>query len=312
MNGQINKQKIAVIGATGQVGTPLTRALLDMDHEVLAIGRKPHENLDEYRTRGAEIAVLDNLENEQALAEAIRGCDTLVCAVPANIDTVTKSEPIWLKAALKAGIKRFVPTEFGCHTVNLDYGVGILFDYKKDFHKKLFASGMGWTFIYNGIIYDYCLPNLRFFEKITTFGDIDLPIYTHRVDDIGRFAALALSDERTLNRCVQMDFQKLSQKEMIKLLKAGFPDVDFEYQHYSSEFIIDAMNSADDSVSAKKGAETDKERWGINNAVYVEGKLASFAKGTLRASELYPDFKLSQSAEEALSDKNFVFESREE
>lgn len=303
-------QKVAVIGATGQIGTPLTRNLLSLGHGVLAIGRKAHKKLDEYKSNGAEIAIIEDLEDQEALSEAIRGYDILVCAVPANINTVTKSEPIWLKAALKAGIKRFVPSEFGCHTVNLDYGVGILFDYKKDFHKKLFESGMGWTFIYNGIIYDYCLPNLRFFEKITTFGDMDLPIYTHKIDDIGHFAALAITDERTLNKCVQMDFQALSQNEMLKLLKEGFPDEKFEFHHYTSEYIVDAMKNADDNISAKKGAETDKERWGINNAVYVEGKLAAFTKDTLKASELYPDFKLTQSAKEALSDESFVFESK--
>lgn len=306
----MKKQKVAVLGATGQIGTPLTRNLLNMGHEVLAIGRKPHEKLDEYKSNGAKVKIIKDLENEEALSEAIKGYDTLICAVPANFNTVTKSEPIWLNAALKADIKRFVPTEFGCHTLNLDYGDGILFDYKKDFHKKLFESGMGWTFIYNGIIYDYCLPNLRFFEKITTFGDMNLPIYTHKIDDIGRFAALSITDERTLNKAVQMDFQALSQNEMLKILKEAFPDEKFEYQHYSSDFIVNAMKTADDTVSAKKGAETDKERWGINNVVYVEGKLASFTKDTLKGRDLFPDFKLTQSAKEALSDESFVFESK--
>lgn len=55
-------------------------------------------------------------------------------------------------------------------------------------------------------IFDYFVLNLRFFDKITTFGDLDMPIYTHEIQDIGRCAAMALTDDRTLNKCVKMDW----------------------------------------------------------------------------------------------------------
>ena len=64
---------------------------------------------------------------------------------------------------------------------------------------------------------------------------------------------------------------------------------------------------AGDEISAKKGAETDKERWGINYVIYVIGKLAAFTDQTLRATELFSDY-VCKRPEEALSDTKFVFE----
>ncbi|KLV03694.1 Isoflavone reductase [Photobacterium aquae] len=309
---EFKKQTIAIIGATGQVGTPLTRTLLKLGHDVIAITRNVQsglsDKLQEFAEKGARIVAVSNIADQDLMAQAIQGADALVCAVPGDQNVIKNLEPIWLEAALQAGVKRFVPTEFGAHTRGLDYGDGSLFDVKKDFHEKLFKSGIGWTFIYTGGIFDYFLPNLRFFRKITTFGDMELPIYTHEINDIGHIAALAVTDDRTLNRCVQLDFNVLTQTEMLDLLHKSHPDHSFEYEHFSSEFITEQRLTASDAVTAKKGAETDRERWGINYVIYVIGKLALFTDETVRASELYPDYTVSKTPAQALADPAFVFD----
>lgn len=306
------KQVVAIIGATGQIGTPLTNKLLDLGHDVIIIHRTLHgQNSDKliaYQAQGARLIHVKDMLDIEKMTSALEGADTLISAAPGSKEIITECEPLWLKAALKAGVKRFVPTEFGCHTRNLDKGDGILFDYKKALHKEIIESGIGWTFFYNGGIFDYFLPNLRFFRKITTFGDLELPIYTHDIDDIGYIAALALTDDRTLNQCVQMDYNVLTQTKMIHLLKTHFPDYEFEYEHFSSAFITDARNTAGNDVTAKKGAETDRERWGINYVIYVIGKLASFTDETLRSSELYPDYQVKRTPEQAIADPGFVFD----
>lgn len=306
------KQRIVVIGAAGQVGTPLTQTLLELGHEVVALTRSRNsaskETLDEFESNGAEIIEIPDMLDLQSMTSVLKGADSLVCASPASDSIINEYETVWLEAAVAAGVKRFVPTEFGCHTRSLDYGDGILFDHKKRMHEKIFASGIGWTFIYNGVIFDYCLPNLRFFRKITTFGKMDIPIYTHEIADIGRIAAYAITDERTMNKCVQLDYNSITQTDMLSALRANFPDYPFEYEHYSTEFITQAMQTASDKITGKKGKETDKERWGINNVIYVLDKLAGFTDETLRASELYPDYQVSKTPVQALSDPDFVFE----
>lgn len=310
----MNKKSVAVIGATGQIGTPLTKALLDLGHDVVVVARQINDHnknsLHSFEKKGAKINICPNMKDVDEVAKAIMGCDTLVVAVPGSKQNIKELEPIWLKAAVKAKIKRFVPTEFGAHTHGLAMGEGEVFDNKKEFHKLLFKSGMDWTLFYNGGIFDYFLPNLRFFRKITTFGNLNTPIYTHDIEDIGFIAALALTDNRTINRCVQMDYNAISQKKMIKVLKESWPHHNFEYEHFDEKYITTMKNSATDKISAKKGAETDKERWGINYVIYVLGKLAIFNKDTLITSDLYPEYKCKEPIE-ALKQREFIFETKD-
>lgn len=308
------EQTVAIIGATGQVGTPLTRNLLEMGHNVRVLVRVRAQSdtgrLAEYEKHGAEIVEVPDMLNVDALSSVLGGADALVAAVPGSQQIITESEPIWIQAAVKAGVKRYVPSEFGCHTRQLSLGDGILFDYKKALHEKIFASGIGWTFIYTGGIFDYFLPNLRFFHKITTFGDLDLPIYTHDIADIGRLAAMAITDPRTLNKCVQLDLFCPTQREMVAELLRAHPTTNFETEHFSSEFIANARLNASDEQTAKRGAETDRERWGINYVIYVLGKLHGFTADTVRATELWPDCRAGcRTPQQAISDPAFVFDS---
>ena len=307
----MNKKHVAIIGATGQIGTPLTNGLLKNGHRVTILTRGRNEEneskLSGHEILGAKVIICPEMQNFDAVADALNGCDTLIASVPGSKKIIQESEPIWLRAAVEAGLERFVPTEFGCHTLAVEMGDGEIFDHKKRFHKLLFESGIGWTLYYNGGFFDYFLPNLRFFRKITTFGNLELPIYTHDIEDIGHIAALAVTDHRTFNKCVQVDYNALTQNEMLALLKKYWPDYPFEYEHFSSEYIIEMKEKAGDEITAKKGAETDKERWGINYVIYVLGKLAAFTEQTLRATKLFPDYVCTR-PEEALSDSAFVFE----
>lgn len=304
-------KKVAVVGARGQIGRVLCKNLLEMGHFVKLIGRT--DNIDAEELFGEELAkntetiICNNIEDEDEVARAIIGCDVFVAAIAANEYTVTKVEPIWLNACIKAGVNRFVPSEFGCHTRSLNIGDGSLFDHKKALHDKIFASGIDWTFIYNGYIFDYFIPNFRFYEEITTYGKLDLLIPTHDIEDIGRFAALAVTDDRTANKCVQMDYQFTTQNELLELTKKYWGDYPLVYKHYSEAYIKKMKDIDNDNVTAKKGVETDKERWGINNVVFVIGKMHAFTDETVRATELYPDFKY-RLVEDAIKRPEFFFD----
>jgi len=302
---------VAVVGGTGQIGTPMTKNLLKEGHKVRIVSRgKEHEVeeiLNDHLANGAEFVVCDDMQDVDKVAEAIKGCEVFVATVPGSETIITKFEPVWVEAAVKAGIKRFVPSEFGCHTRSIKSGDGFIFDNKMELHEKIFKSGMDWTFVYNGYIFDYGLPNFRFYDEITTFGNVELPIYTHSIEDIGHHAALAITDDRTVNKCVQMDYRCLTQNEMVELVEKYWSNEPLVFKHYSTQYIQYMKDNSGDGITAKKGAETDRERWGINNVIYVLGKLAAFTDETLKASELWPDF-VAKHPEEAIKDPKFFFE----
>lgn len=155
------KQVVAVIGATGQVGKPLTKALLHLGHDVKIFSRRDVSD-PAFNAPNAFVIVETNLLDEDIMLKHLQGVDILVCAVPGSKEVITVSEPIWLRIAVKAGVKRFVPNEFGAHTRGIDFGDGILFDYKKQLHQKIFDSGIGWTFIYTGAHSTSCRSEIMY------------------------------------------------------------------------------------------------------------------------------------------------------
>jgi uncharacterized protein YbjT (DUF2867 family) len=308
----IPSQRIAVIGATGQVGTVLSKELKHLGNEVLAISRRRsasnRDQLDALEALGIQLHFQPDYKDVARLASALSGCDVVVVALRANVHLVREFEPSILEAAVSAKARRFVPDEFGTHTKALDYGVGTLFDAKKRFQEQVFASGLEWTLIFPGGIFDYFLPNLRLFEKITTFGDLHCMFPTHSIHDIGAIGARAVTDPRTANRAVQMYANVVTQEQLVRELKRFWPDYPFEFEHVSSETIIYLKDHGDpDRISAKGGVEPDRERHGINYATYVLCRLACLDDpDTLNASDLYPDH-VYQKPGQALADPKFVF-----
>jgi uncharacterized protein YbjT (DUF2867 family) len=307
------KQKIAVVGATGQIGFGLSMALLKLGHSLLALTRQKNENNQEeislLQSKGAKIVECGEYSHKEKLIAAFSGCDTVVVAMRANATIIKEVEPIILEAAVEAGVKRFVPDEFGAHTLGLEYGEGVLFDAKKNLHQKIFETGLDWTIMYTGVIFDYMLPNFRMWEKITTFGDIDIKLTSHDLHDIVSVAAMAITDDRTRKKAVQIGANQLSQKEMLALLNEYWPGKLGDIEHISSEEIIDLKENSDPhKISAKGGFEPDRERHGINYVVYVAGKLFNLDHPkTLNAQELYPEYQF-KTPREAFSDPDFVFE----
>ncbi len=308
----LSPQRIAVIGATGQVGMALSRALHQLGHEVTPVSRGRsagnHRQLDDLEALGMQPVFLENLKDVDQMAAILSGCDVAVVALRANAQLVREFEPPILEAARMARVRRFVPDEFGTHTKGLDYGVGTLFDAKKEFQEQVFASGLEWTLVFPGGIFDYFLPNLRLFERITTFGNLHCSFPTHAIEDIGAISARAVTDPRTADKAVQMYANVVTQEQLVKELKRLWPGRDFEIEHITTETIMYLKEHGDPIlVSAKGGAEPDRERHGINYATYVLCKLACLDDpDTLNANDLYPDY-VYKKPEEALADPVFMF-----
>lgn len=313
MNNNLNLDlRVAVVGGTGQVGYPLTEELLKLGVDVVVVSRKRNdrnkEKLNSLMTKGAELQFCGEYENIENLIEIFEGVDVVVVTTQVNVDIVNNVEPKIVEAAERAGVKRFIPCEFGLNTLALDYGNGILFDAKKSLQEKIFKTDMQWTMVFAGGIFDYFLPNLRMFEKITTFGDLEVEFPTHDIKDIAIISARAVIDKRAINKAVQIYGNVVTQKELLDLLKENWKQYEFEYEHVSTEEIIHKKDHSDPNIiSAKAGAESDQERFGINYCVYVLGKMADNKHPDIVLStELYPDFTYKK-PQESISNPLFVF-----
>jgi uncharacterized protein YbjT (DUF2867 family) len=232
-------RRVAVLGASGTIGFEVSQSLLGLGHELLAISRAraAHnaERLDRLAAGGAQLCYRPDLTDAAALARALRGWEVLVVAMRASPRIIAATEPAILQAALQAGISRFVPDDFGTHSMATPYGVSAHFDAKKRFHERLEASGMPWTVIYPGGIAEYFLPNLRPPPTVYAWGDRSLRFPIHTLRDIGAISARAVTDERTVGRAVQLYAQLVSTDQLIATLSRNWPDQPFELNTLSSE-----------------------------------------------------------------------------
>src|ERR1700761_8147719 len=103
--------KIALIGASGFVGTPLLTELLNRGHQVTAIARNPGkitETNDNLTVKGADVFDGD------ALTGLLKGNDAVVSAYnagwtnPNYYDDFTNSSATIQAATKKAGVKRLL------------------------------------------------------------------------------------------------------------------------------------------------------------------------------------------------------------
>jgi len=93
-------KNIALIGASGNIGTKITNELLDRGYNVTAICRNP----DKLEDREGVTAVAGDLLEPQQLAEVLKGHDAVISAAP----FVTDASEKLFEAVRNSGVKRYL------------------------------------------------------------------------------------------------------------------------------------------------------------------------------------------------------------
>src|SRR5947209_2714278 len=124
--------KVLIAGASGALGTPLTRALIAGGHEVLGLARSP-ESMDRLTHLGAH-PILANVMDRDDLLRAVKGvqADAVIHALTALKKTPLRHQDMYatnalrdvgttnlLAAAREVGARRFV-----AESMTLGYGYG--------------------------------------------------------------------------------------------------------------------------------------------------------------------------------------------
>ena len=134
------------------------------------------------------------------------------------------------------------------------------------------------------------LDTLGRYTKLQTLGNLTRANPQNHIEDIGTIAARCLVDARTVNKFIQFDKRRLSQKDMFDMVQQFYPGRRFETVHVSSEDIIHgSKHGSETTSSAAGGHEPDRERHGINFCCWVDerGVFAPYNDTTLNAGNFY-------------------------
>ncbi len=198
----MSKKIIVVAGATGKLGGRIVQALLNKGAEVRALVR-PGSNAERkahLEQIGAKIIVTE-LTSEQEISAACQDAHCVVSALAGLEDVVVGTQKILLNGAIKAGVPRFIPSDYSLDFTKFKDGENRNLDLRREFHKYLDASSISATSIFNGAFMEMLtneIPMIIFKKKLVLYwGHADHKMGFTTMDDTAKYTANAALDTST-------------------------------------------------------------------------------------------------------------------
>jgi len=196
------KQIILVAGATGNLGERITKALLEQGAEVRTIVRKGNDpqKKSHLEQLGARVTELD-MSNVDEVAAACVGASCVVSALAGLREVAIDTQKVLLDAAVKAGVPRFIPSDYSIDFTKFPDGTNRNLDWRREFHTYLDRAPIKATSIYCGGFMDMLtgqMPMIMFKQSLVMYwGSPDHPMGFTTVADTATYTAHAALDPST-------------------------------------------------------------------------------------------------------------------
>ncbi|KAK3388603.1 hypothetical protein B0T20DRAFT_511262 [Sordaria brevicollis] len=242
MSSSINT--VAVIGGTGNLGTHLVRALLVGGFSVTILTRQgsstPQPSFSPYTVTFTPV----DYSSPTSLQSAFQGQDAVVSVVAT---AAVQTQKTIIDAAIAAGVKRFIPSEFGVHTRKPGIEktrIGELLKGKRDVVDYLIANEdkISWTGLSTGFFFDPAIKNslLDISPSTATATLIDSgtePWHASLRSHIGRAVSEILRHpDITKNQYLATASFNVSQKQLLEIIEE-LTGKKFEVSHVNSKDI---------------------------------------------------------------------------
>lgn len=217
-----------VLKASGDLGSPILQALIDSKaFEVTVLTRK--SSTAQFPTSVRVLHV--DYSSVPDLTVALTGQDAVVSALA--IDAMDTQLPL-VEASVAAGVKRFVPSEFGADTDNPNASKLPVYQPKIAVHQALQGQAAAspdftYTLICNGVFLDWALAYgflLRFDSESPPFYDGgDRPFSTTTLASVGQAVVGVLRHvDETRNRVVYVHDLVTTQRKILSIAQRIAPD----------------------------------------------------------------------------------------
>ncbi|THZ71761.1 isoflavone reductase family protein [Aureobasidium pullulans] len=304
----MTKQTILLVGPTGETGRHILNALIDDDSFELkcfirsSSASKP--SAQQIRERGIATVTAELDDPIEELITLLQDIDTVIsCMSPASM----KLQIPLIDAAVKAGVKRFLPCNFGTPSAR---GILALRDVKEEIHDHVFRRKLGFTIIDVGFWYQASIPRVpsgRFDSAIfmplnDVYSGGSTPNMLIYARDVGKMVARIIKDERTLNKRVIAYGDVMSQNEIhdciedktgekLELVEISDTEAQNRLDARKAAYATDPENRSNRFLLAAAQYAVTKYVRGDNtpeNARYL---------GYVSANELYPEFRYNSYTE---------------
>lgn len=191
---------IALAGAAGDLGTRILRALVARGAIVRALVRPDAAHSDNARLRelGATLAPAD-ANDVNAMAAACDGASCVVSALNGLRDVIVERQGVLLDAAVRAGVPRFIPSDYAADFTKTMPGDNRNFDLRREFMERVDRAPIRATSVLNGAFMDMLGAEMPIIQpkihRVLCWGSADQPLDFTLKDDVAEYvAAVALDD----------------------------------------------------------------------------------------------------------------------
>ena len=234
-------QKIAIAGATGNLGPTIVKGLVDAGFEVTVLSQSGNAS----SLPSAVKTVKVDYSSQESLVSALKGQDAFVSAIPKH-----DQQPALIDAAIAACVKRFIPSEFGSNVAgNANTAALPVFAGKKttqDYLKQK-SNEISYTLISNGLFLDWgiqvgLLANLKGEPTRVFDGGNDKHSFTLLRDVAQAVVGTLKHPKETHNRAVYVQSAALSQNEAIEIAQKAKPDAKIQRQDASVKELLETSH----------------------------------------------------------------------
>jgi len=202
-NTESDKRAIIVAGGTGKLGQRIVWHLRKQRAEVRALvrrGSNKEEAINFLREQGATVVEVD-FNDPVGLANACVGGACLVSAVSGLRDVIVDTQTQLLRAAMEAGVPRFIPSDYCIDYTKLPPGSNRNLDLRREFNQQLDKAPIKATSILNGMFTDLLTgqaPVVLFgMKRVVYWGDAGKLLDFTTMEDTAAYTAMAALDPHT-------------------------------------------------------------------------------------------------------------------
>ncbi|RVD84824.1 uncharacterized protein DFL_003163 [Arthrobotrys flagrans] len=217
-------KKVVVVGGTGNLGEHIVQALVASGAFTVSVLTRSSSSR---RAFPAGVQILDTDYSPSSLEAAFNGQDAVVSVVAG---AALGEQRKLIDAAVAAGVKRFIPSEFGSNTDNKEAQELVpIFSRKveiKDYLESQTGNGLTWTGIVTGPVFDRSLKlGVLGFDilarRATIYDSGDRPFTASTVAQVSSAVVGVLQNpDKTENKYVYVGSFTTTQNEILAALEA--------------------------------------------------------------------------------------------
>jgi uncharacterized protein YbjT (DUF2867 family) len=281
-----------ILGATGNIGSVISRALLKKGEKVRVVGRSAGR-LQPFVQRGAE-AFVGDVANAEAMTRALTGARAAFLMIPPSMTSPDyradqeKTSDAFSAAARNSGLQYAV--NLSSYGAQAPAGTGPITGAHNSEKKLNAIAGLNVLHLRPGYFFENHLAGIQMIQMMGVFGtalrgDLKIPMIATR--DIGAYAA---------ERLLKLDFngkstqelqgeRDLTLHEVVAVIAKGLGKPDLRYVHFSYEQIEKVLEQM--GTPAKTVASFIEMFQGINNGIVTAMEPRSAANTTPTSIEAF-------------------------